>query len=105
MAQMLVFFHSPLLLRRLPQDYQASMIQYLNSQMLEHVLISSLLVNIIVLRQNVTSVWLHSRTKSLFETSMTSPHVAGVIALIIAQYGNMLPARMKTKIRDMTTRG
>ncbi|CAG8514531.1 17701_t:CDS:2 [Cetraspora pellucida] len=55
--------------------------------------------------QNVTSVWLRNGTKSLSGTSMASPHVAGVIALVIAQCGNMPPARMKTKIRDMATRG
>ncbi|CAG8472084.1 11240_t:CDS:2 [Dentiscutata heterogama] len=62
-------------------------------------------VDIFAPGQNVTSVWLNNGTRSLSGTSMASPHVAGVIALIIAQCGNLPPARMKTKIKDMATRG
>ncbi|CAG8707860.1 7024_t:CDS:2 [Dentiscutata erythropus] len=62
-------------------------------------------VDIFAPGQNVTSVWLNNGTRSLSGTSMASPHVAGVIALTIAQCGNLPPARMKTKIKDTATRG
>ncbi|PKC11034.1 subtilisin-like protein [Rhizophagus irregularis] len=38
-------------------------------------------------------------------TSMVSPHVAGVIALIISQRGNMAPAKMKELLKSMATYG
>ena len=36
-------------------------------------------------------------------TSMASPHVAGAIALIIAQRGNMAPAKMKELLISIAT--
>jgi subtilisin family serine protease len=38
-------------------------------------------------------------------TSMASSHVAGVIALIIGQRGNMTPAKMKELLKSMATLG
>ncbi|GBC00994.1 hypothetical protein RclHR1_04020020 [Rhizophagus clarus] len=43
---------------------------------------------------NITSTWFGiNGIKTMSGTSMASPHVAGVIALIIGQRGNMTPAK------------
>ncbi|CAG8511848.1 1584_t:CDS:2 [Acaulospora morrowiae] len=55
--------------------------------------------------QNVTSTWLDNNVKMMSGTSMASPHVAGVIALMISSRENKSPAQMKTTIRDMSTLG
>ncbi|CAB4470301.1 unnamed protein product [Rhizophagus irregularis] len=54
-----------------------------------------------------SSIFTGFNTGNLFAsgTSMVSPHVAGVIALIISQRGNMAPAKMKELLKSMATYG
>ncbi|CAG8438342.1 3712_t:CDS:2 [Acaulospora colombiana] len=64
-----------------------------------------LCVDIFAPGQNVTSTWLRNEVKMMSGTSMASPHVAGVIALIISSRSNMNPEQMKAAIKDMSTLG
>ncbi|CAJ0874876.1 9360_t:CDS:1, partial [Entrophospora sp. SA101] len=56
--------------------------------------------------ENIHSTWigLHG-SKLLSGTSMASSHVAGAIALIISEKGNMSPKKMKSMIIKLATRG
>ncbi|CAJ0835403.1 1658_t:CDS:10 [Entrophospora sp. SA101] len=56
--------------------------------------------------EDIYSTWigLHG-SKLLSGTSMASPHVAGAIALIISEKGNMSPEKMKSMIVKLATRG
>nr|CAG8485022.1 6678_t:CDS:2 [Entrophospora candida] len=56
--------------------------------------------------EDIYSTWigLHG-SKLLSGTSMASPHVAGAIALIISEKGNMSPEKMKSMIVKLATHG
>ncbi|CAB4421041.1 unnamed protein product [Rhizophagus irregularis] len=56
-------------------------------------------------RRGAWSDWSVRRDLFASGTSMASPHVAGVIALIISQRGNMAPAKMKELLKSMATYG
>jgi len=55
----------------------------------------------------VTSAWIGSTTATMTisGTSMATPHVAGLIAYFIALQGNLSPAAMSTKLKDLSTMG
>ncbi|KAJ3525706.1 hypothetical protein NMY22_g10463 [Coprinellus aureogranulatus] len=56
---------------------------------------------------NVISSWIgssNSATNSISGTSMATPHVAGVVAYLIAKDGNISPAAMETKIKNLATK-
>jgi cerevisin len=38
-------------------------------------------------------------------TSMATPHVAGLVAYLIAKEGNISPAAMETKVRNLSAVG
>ncbi|KAG9040359.1 subtilisin-like serine protease [Tulasnella sp. UAMH 9824] len=55
------------------------------------------LVDIYAPGQNVTSSWIGSAkvTKNISGTSMATPHVAGVLACLISQHGNLPPDQLR----------
>lgn len=61
------------------------------------------LVDIFAPGQNVISSWIGSKTatKNISGTSMATPHVAGVLAALISQHGNLPPAQLRTLLLSM----
>ncbi|EAU91794.1 serine protease [Coprinopsis cinerea okayama7 len=58
--------------------------------------------------QNVISAWIgasNSATNSISGTSMATPHVAGLVAYLISKDGNISPAAMEAKIKDLSVKG
>ncbi|TEB21323.1 serine protease [Coprinellus micaceus] len=56
---------------------------------------------------NVISSWIGSSntaTNSISGTSMATPHVAGVAAYLISKDGNVSPAALETKIKNLSTK-
>ncbi|KIO19645.1 hypothetical protein M407DRAFT_16094 [Tulasnella calospora MUT 4182] len=64
------------------------------------------LVDIYAPGQNVISSWIGSKTatKNISGTSMATPHVAGVLASLISQHGNLPPAQLRTLLLSMADR-
>ncbi|KAJ2932569.1 hypothetical protein H1R20_g4571, partial [Candolleomyces eurysporus] len=56
---------------------------------------------------NVISSWIGSTTatNNISGTSMATPHVAGIVAYLIAKDGNLSPAAMETKIKSLSVGG
>ncbi|PPR00624.1 hypothetical protein CVT24_005485 [Panaeolus cyanescens] len=52
----------------------------------------------------ITSTWIGSTTatNNISGTSMAAPHVAGLVAYLIAKDGNVTPAAMETKIKNLS---
>ncbi|KAH6897978.1 serine protease [Coprinopsis sp. MPI-PUGE-AT-0042] len=66
------------------------------------------LVDIFAPGQNVISTWIGSSntaTNSISGTSMATPHVAGLVAYLIAKDGNASPAELSEKIRSLSVKG
>ncbi|EJF66736.1 serine protease [Dichomitus squalens LYAD-421 SS1] len=57
--------------------------------------------------QNVISSWIGgvNATNNISGTSMATPHIAGLVATIIARDGNASPADISTKIQTLSTKG
>ncbi|KAJ2935686.1 hypothetical protein H1R20_g1412, partial [Candolleomyces eurysporus] len=55
---------------------------------------------------NVISAWIGSNTatNSISGTSMATPHVAGLAAYLISKEGNVSPAALETKIKNLSTK-
>lgn len=64
------------------------------------------LVDIFAPGQNVISSWIGSKTatKNISGTSMATPHVAGVLAALISQHGNLPPAQLRALLLSMADR-
>jgi subtilisin family serine protease len=62
-------------------------------------------VNIYAPGQSITSAWhsSNSATSTISGTSMASPHVAGVAALIKHRYGDISSASVRTHLNDAGT--
>ncbi|KAG0234657.1 serine protease [Mortierella sp. GBAus27b] len=56
---------------------------------------------------NITSSWIGSPTamKTISGTSMAAPHVAGIVALLIAQYGNTSPSNLRGALQNAANKG
>ncbi|KAF8996963.1 serine protease [Cyathus striatus] len=65
------------------------------------------IVDIFAPGQNVISSWIGSNTATndISGTSMATPHVAGLIAYLIARDGNVSPADMSTKLQSLSLKG
>ncbi|PPQ72490.1 hypothetical protein CVT24_003253 [Panaeolus cyanescens] len=52
----------------------------------------------------ITSTWIGSTsaTNNISGTSMAAPHVAGLVAYLIAKDGNVTPAAMQTKVKNLS---
>ncbi|KAF8167100.1 serine protease [Crassisporium funariophilum] len=57
--------------------------------------------------QNIISSWIGSTTatNNISGTSMATPHIAGLIAYLIALQGNVTPAAMSTKLKSLSLKG
>ncbi|KAF8157239.1 serine protease [Crassisporium funariophilum] len=55
---------------------------------------------------NIISTWIGSNTatNSISGTSMATPHVAGLVAYLISKDGNVSPAAMTTKVRNLSVK-
>ncbi|EAU82213.1 serine protease [Coprinopsis cinerea okayama7 len=55
---------------------------------------------------NILSAWIGSNTatNNISGTSMATPHVAGVVAYLIGRDGNISPAAMATKIKNLAVK-
>ncbi|KIM35761.1 hypothetical protein M413DRAFT_32226 [Hebeloma cylindrosporum] len=64
-------------------------------------------VDIFAPGQNVISAWIRSNTdtNNISGTSMATPHVAGLIAYLIRLQGNITPAAMSTKLKNLSLKG
>ncbi|GLB42668.1 putative peptidase S8 family protein [Lyophyllum shimeji] len=64
-------------------------------------------VDIFAPGQNIISAWIGSNTatNNISGTSMATPHIAGLIAYLIALQGNVSPASMSSKIQSMSLKG
>ncbi|TFK31791.1 serine protease [Crucibulum laeve] len=64
-------------------------------------------VDIFAPGQNVISSWIGSTTatNNISGTSMATPHIAGLIAYLIALQGNVTPAAMTTKLKSLSLKG
>ncbi|KAI8995667.1 serine protease [Trametes punicea] len=64
-------------------------------------------VDIFAPGQNVISAWIGSTTatNNISGTSMTTPHIAGLIATIISRDGNGTPAAISSKLQQLSTKG
>ncbi|KAH6897970.1 serine protease [Coprinopsis sp. MPI-PUGE-AT-0042] len=66
------------------------------------------LVDIFAPGQDVISTWIGSNntaTKSMTGTSMATPHVAGLVAYLIAKDGNASPAELSEKVKALSVKG
>ncbi|TFK21493.1 serine protease [Coprinopsis marcescibilis] len=56
---------------------------------------------------NVISSWIGSNTatNNISGTSMATPHIAGLVAYLIAKDGNISPAAMSTKLKSLALNG
>lgn len=65
------------------------------------------LVDIYAPGQNVISSWIGSAaaTNNISGTSMATPHVAGIVAYLIAKDGNLSPADMEAKVKALGVPG
>lgn len=55
--------------------------------------------------QDITSTWLNGGTNTISGTSMASPHVAGVAALVLQASPSSTPAQVTTKIKNLGVSG
>ncbi|OSD03397.1 serine protease [Trametes coccinea BRFM310] len=64
-------------------------------------------VDIFAPGQNVISSWIGSTTatNNISGTSMATPHIAGLIAILISRDGNDTPAAITTKLQQLSTKG
>jgi subtilisin family serine protease len=52
----------------------------------------------------IKSAWLGGGSATISGTSMASPHVAGVLALLLARTPNLTPGQLRTKLFDSSTK-
>ncbi|TFK41179.1 serine protease [Crucibulum laeve] len=68
--------------------------------------ITGAVVDIFAPGANVISTWIGSTTaiNNISGTSMATPHIAGLIAYLISKDGNVTPAAMSTKIKNLSVK-
>ncbi|KAG5638816.1 hypothetical protein H0H81_009789 [Sphagnurus paluster] len=56
---------------------------------------------------DIISAWIGSETNTntMTGTSMATPHVAGIVALLIGRDGNTSPSEMLTKVKSLSVKG
>jgi subtilisin family serine protease len=63
-------------------------------------------VDILAPGHYIAGAWIgnENSSKTISGTSMASPHVAGVVALYLAEDSDFTPASLKVQIQDLSTR-